>query len=108
MTKKSVVKILSQSFLPIQGRYPRIHGEAVTLRKAGCEVLVVGWDRTGRCVEREMVNGLNIQRIRVKSSEMRGPYQIPFLALFSLKAFITVLPIDIDVIHALLRADPRW
>lgn len=97
--KKKVVKLLSQSFLPVQGRYPRIYSEAVTLRDLGYEVLVVGWDRTGRCNRKENCNGIKIERIKVKSSEMRGPVQIFFLLSFWIKAFIRLLFEKIDAIH---------
>jgi len=97
--KQRVVKLLSQSFLPVQGRFPRIHGEATTLKNAGYEVLIVGWDRTGQCPPVEMVSGVQVRRIRVQSSELRGPWQLPFLCLFWLKAMLILLPIRIDVVH---------
>lgn len=97
--KKKVVKLLSQSFLPIQGRYPRIYSEAVTLRDIGYDVLVVGWDRTGRCDKKESYDGITVERIKVKSSEMRGPVQIFFLLSFWIKVFIRLLFEKIDAIH---------
>ncbi len=97
--RKAVVKLLSQSFLPIQGRYPRIRGEALSLRDMGCEVLILGWDRIGNCNKKECMDGVRIERVTIKSSEMRGPVQIFFLLSFWIKAFFRLLFEKIDVIH---------
>lgn len=97
--EKRVVKLLSQSFLPTQGRYPRIYSEALSLKKIGCDVLILGWDRIGNCTNKERIDGIDIERINVKSSEMRGPVQIFFLFAFWFKAFVRLLFEKVDVIH---------
>ncbi len=96
---KRVVKLLSQSYLPVQGRFPRIHGEAKTLKALGHDVLIIGWDRTGTCPKKECLDGIDVERITVRSSEMRGPVQAFFLLRFFMKAFLRLLSERIDVIH---------
>ncbi|MBI5233322.1 MAG: glycosyltransferase family 4 protein [Deltaproteobacteria bacterium] len=96
---KKVVKFLSQSFLPIQGRYPRIWAEAITLKHAGFDVLVLGWDRIGNSPIVETRQGIRIERIRVRSREMRGPVQAFFILLFFIKAFFRLLREQVDIVH---------
>jgi len=94
-----IVKILSQSYLPNQGRYPRITSEALTLIEEGHRVLVMGWDRRCDAPLEESDRGIEIRRVRVRSREMRGPVQAFFLILFWIKAFFRLRSEEIDIVH---------
>ena len=99
MKKKVVIKLLSNSFVPIQGRYPRIHGEALSLSGFDCDVTVHGWDRTGALPKTETLDGVKVERVRVSSSEMRGPLQGFFLIAFWIKTFFKLVFRRVDVVH---------
>ncbi|MFQ5427436.1 MAG: glycosyltransferase family 4 protein [Thermodesulfobacteriota bacterium] len=94
-----IVKILSQSYLPTQGRYPRITSEARTLLEEGHRVLIMGWDRKCEAPLEESCGGIEIRRVRVRSGEMRGPVQAFFLLAFWIKAFLRLMREDIDIVH---------
>lgn len=96
---KKIVKLLSQSYLPNQGRYPRITGEVKSLVDSGYKVMIVGWDRFGNCPELEVSGNVVVKRVKVKSKEMRGPVQILFLAIFWIKTFLKLLKKKVDIIH---------
>ncbi len=94
-----IVKILSQSYLPNQGRYPRITSEARTLVEEGHRVLILGWDRRCDSPVEQSDGGIEIRRIRVRSGEMRGPVQVFFLLAFWIKAFFRLWKEDVDIVH---------
>jgi glycosyltransferase involved in cell wall biosynthesis len=94
-----IVKLLSQSYLSNQGRYPRITSEAKSLLEQGHSIIIFGWDRKGNCPESEISDNIQIKRVKVKSKEMRGPLQILFLVVFWVKAFIKLLDKEINIIH---------
>ena len=96
---KRVVKLLSQSYLPNQGRYPRITSEAKSLIKQGHKILIFGWDRVGNCPESELIGDIEVRRVSVMSKEMRGPVQILFLVAFWINSFVRLLNENIDIIH---------
>ena len=43
---------------------PRVYNEAISLRKAGHKVTVIGWDRGSQHPERETIDGINVVRTR--------------------------------------------
>jgi len=95
----NIVKILSQSYLPTQGRYPRITSEARTLAEEGHRVLIMGWDRKCDAPLEETSGGIRVKRVRVRSKEMRGPVQAFFLLAFWIKAFLRLMREDVDIVH---------
>ncbi len=94
-----IVKILSQSYLPTQGRYPRITSEAQTLIDNGHSILILGWDRLCDAPLHESADGMEIRRVRVRSEEMRGPVQVFFLMAFWIKAFLILMREEVDIVH---------
>jgi len=68
-----IVELISQSYLPWQGRYARLSAQAKALQRAGHDVTVLACDRDGRHPSREVVDGVPVERIRVRSEEMGGP-----------------------------------
>lgn len=77
--KKRILMLLGNAF----GPDPRVLKEARSLVNGGFEVVVLAWDREGRYPELELLEGIRIKRLRVKSKFGRGVFQVPFLiALF--------------------------
>jgi len=78
---------------------PRVYKEARSLVKAGHEVYVIAWDREGKYPKKEIVDGVKVFRIKVKSKYgnlFDFLLKIPFFYLKSLKF---LLKRDFDVIH---------
>ena len=42
-----IVKLIFQTYLPFQGRFPRVSGQARMLREAGHRVMILACDRDG-------------------------------------------------------------
>lgn len=94
-----ILKILSQSFIPEQARFPRIFGEAQSLVRSGHQVVVFGWDRAGSAAPTEELAGFQVERVRVTSRELRGPGQIIPLLRFSARLLRRVWSRSYDVVH---------
>jgi glycosyltransferase involved in cell wall biosynthesis len=74
--------------LPFQGRFPRVSGQAKMLRDAGHEVTILACDRTGTNPVHEVIDGIEVERIRVPAGEMRGPLrQVLPILMFYVRAF---------------------
>ncbi len=98
--RKRIVKLIYQTYLPYQGRYPRVSGQAKILKDAGYDISVLGCDREGRHPETEEIDGIKVERIKVKTSEMKGPLRQLFpLVIFYFKAFLWLSRKKIDMIH---------
>ena len=83
-----VVKLIFQIYLPFQGRFPRVSGQAKMLRDAGHEVTILACDRTGTNPAHEVIDGIEVERIRVPAGEMRGPLrQVVPILVFYVRAF---------------------
>lgn len=94
--KNNVLMLLPNGFDPD----PRVHNEAKALVEAGYHVTIICWDREGKYVEEEEVDGIHIERIHVQSSYGRGTSQITFIVKFWWEAFKRALEMKSDVIHA--------
>src|SRR3972149_5009537 len=98
--KGKIVKLIYQSYLPHQGRYPRVSGQARILKENGYDICVLGCDRDGRYPEREVLEGIPVERIRVKTGEMKGPiFQFVPLILFYFKALVWLYRRDYEMVH---------
>jgi glycosyltransferase involved in cell wall biosynthesis len=93
-----IVKLVYQSYLPFQGRYPRISDQAGILRDAGFQVTILACDREEEAPVRETIDGINITRLRVRTGEQRGPAQSLALGRFFLKALQWFRRRRVDVI----------
>lgn len=78
---------------------PRVYQEALSLVKSGYDVTILAWDREFKRPPYEEIDGINVERIYVRSTHGRGTTQIFFLALFWLKAFYRAMKKDFNVIH---------
>ncbi len=71
--KKKVAMLFSMSFLPMQGRYLRTYNEAKTLVDNGYDVTMLAWDRDLESPEKEDLDGIHIERLRVPAGFQAGP-----------------------------------
>jgi len=78
---------------------PRVYQEAKALTEDGYDVTVIGWDRDLKTPAYEAIDGIQVERIYVKSTHGRGTTQVLFLLVFWIKAFWRVFRKDFDVIH---------
>jgi glycosyltransferase involved in cell wall biosynthesis len=80
-----IVKLIFQTYLPFQGRFPRVSGQAKMLREAGHQVTILACDRDGTNPAQEVIDGIQVERIRVPAGEMRGPLRqvVPILVFYA-------------------------
>ena len=91
------------SFLPNQGRYVRVYNQAKSLLKNFSEVKIIAWDREGNQPPFAIVDGIKVERVRIKAGIEKGPLGNGLkVLLFNLIAFGKLLlnRQEIDVIHA--------
>jgi len=95
-----VVKLIYQTYLPFQGRYPRVSGQAKILQQNGYDVTVLACDRDGDQPAEQELEGIHVKRIAVKTGENRGPFrQILPLVVFAIKALRWLRQQRFDIIH---------
>jgi glycosyltransferase involved in cell wall biosynthesis len=78
---------------------PRVHQEAISLIAAGYDVSILCWDRDLKAPCSEVIDGINIERIHVRSTHGRGSIQIFFLFLFWFKALTWAHSKSFHVLH---------
>ncbi len=93
--KKKVCMLLTNCFEPD----PRVYREAKSLIDNGYDVIVYGWDRDKKKKEFEIIDGIKIRRIYVRSTHSIGKGQIIFLLFFWLKCAWNLLWFHYDIIH---------
>ncbi len=81
---------------------PRVEKEAAALSRAGYEVKVIAWDRTGELPEQESRGGMTIHRLTIPADYGHGLGNLPALAkwLFGLTKWLINFRKSYDVIHA--------
>lgn len=95
-----VVKLIYQTYLPFQGRYPRVSGQAKILQQSGYDVTVLACDRDGDQPAQQELEGIRVKRIAVKTGENRGPFrQILPLIVFTFRALKWLRRERFDIIH---------
>lgn len=67
---------------------PRVEKEAKTLDKSGYEVIVVGWDRTGKLPHIETHNNVKIERISLPAEFGAGVRNLPYLLRWQFRLLI--------------------
>lgn len=92
---KSIIMLLTNAFDPD----PRVHQEAKSLVEHGHSVTIICWDREYKKPAFEIIDGIRIERIYVRSTHARGITQVFFLPLFWLKAFFRIIGRRFDIIH---------
>jgi len=96
MSRAKVLMLLTNAFDPD----PRVHREAVALVEDGYNVEILCWDRDLKAPLREIVDGINVERIYLRSTHGRGTTQVFFLFIFWIKAFLKILNKKFDIVHA--------
>src|SRR5215469_4561418 len=91
-----VLMLLSNGFDPD----PRVHNEARTLVENGYSVRIVAWDRDRARPEEELVDGIEVRRVYLKSTHGRGWTQMLFMPLVFLRMIRIALQGRFDIIHA--------
>lgn len=91
-----VLMLLSNAFAPD----PRVHREAAALVESGFQVKILCWDRDKKASPFERIDGIDVERVYVKSTHGRGITQIFFLYFFWLAAFFRLIREKYDVVHA--------
>src|SRR5262249_3694874 len=76
VSRARVLMLLSNCFNPD----PRVHSEARSLVQNRYEVLVLAWDRERQRPMQEVVDGILIKRIRLRSVHNRGTTQAFYIA----------------------------
>ncbi len=93
--KMRIVMTITNPFKPD----PRVYKEAKSLVGHGYEVMIIAWDREGKCPREEIVDGIKIRRIRVKARYGNFLNFVLKLPLFYIKAMRVLLRSDFDIIH---------
>lgn len=91
-----VLMLLSNAFDPD----PRVQREASALVQAGYTVTLICWDRDFKSKLFDCMDGIHVERIRVRSTHGRGTGQTYFTILFWLKAFSRAFRKKFDIVHA--------
>jgi len=90
-----VVMILTNPYRPD----PRVQKEAKSLANNGYTVTIVCWDRQGEYPKIENIDGINIQRIYIRSEYKLGNRQIIYLPQFWLRVIKLLDEFEPDIIH---------
>jgi glycosyltransferase involved in cell wall biosynthesis len=96
MSQRQVLMLLTNAFNPD----PRVHREALELVNAGYQVKILGWDRDRAAVPFEEIDGIQVERVFLRSTHGLGASQIFFLLGFWLKALLRVRGTYFDIVHA--------
>lgn len=91
-----VVMLLSNCFDPD----PRVYNEARSLVKNGYHVTIVAWDRERIRPASEVIDGIHVERVFVRSTHGRGPTQMFVMPLVFLRMISKALQLGFDVVHA--------
>lgn len=78
---------------------PRVHQEALSLIQNDYDVTILCWDRDYKFHAQEVIDGIRVERIHVRSTHDRGSTQAPFLLLFWLKAYARAISKNFNIVH---------
>ena len=95
---------------------PRVAAEAASLHRAGCEVVVLAWDRRATLPQEETRDGVRVLRVRTTIGMRLRPYDLfrlrPFWRLVARRALDLHREAPFDAIHChdldTLPAGVRW
>jgi len=91
---KKVIMLLSNPFKPD----PRVYKEAKSLVNNGYDVTVLAWDRECKYPKKEVIDGIKIERIRLKA--LYGKITLfVYLFLWDIAVFFKMVFRKFDVIH---------
>jgi glycosyltransferase involved in cell wall biosynthesis len=94
--RNQVLMLLSNCFDPD----PRVYAEARALVEHGYEVSILAWDRDRKKPAKEVIDGIHVERIYLRSTHGRGATQIFFMAAVLIVFVWKGLFRRFDVIHA--------
>jgi glycosyltransferase involved in cell wall biosynthesis len=94
--KNQVLMLLSNCFDPD----PRVYAEARALVEHGYDVSILAWDRDHKKPAKEVIDGIHVERIHLRSTHGRGATQIFFMAAVLIVFVWKGLFRRFDVIHA--------
>jgi glycosyltransferase involved in cell wall biosynthesis len=92
---KRILMLLSNAFDPD----PRVHREALSFLEAGYAVKILCWDRGEGLPEKEAIDGIEVERITLRSAHGRGTAQIFFLGMLWARMFVRALGSDADIAY---------
>ena len=91
---KKVIMLLSNPFKPD----PRVYKEARSLVNHGYDVTVLAWDREGKYPKKEVIDGIKIERIKLKAPYGKITLFV-YLFLWDIIVFSKIIFRKVDVIH---------
>jgi len=97
--QKTIVMLFSNSFLPHQGRFQRVYNEATSLIRHGYRVVILAWDRAATHPEREVMDGIEILRFKIKSREKVGPVILFSMLNYMWACLRYILRNPVTVVH---------
>jgi len=78
---------------------PRVRQEALALIRMGCRVHLLAWDRDLKAASREVMEGVEVERVFLRSSHGRGATQAFFYVALYLKMLWRGLRTRFDIVH---------
>lgn len=93
--QKRILMFLSNAFDPD----PRVFQEAKALVENGHKVTLICWDRDYKTPAYEIIDGIKVERIYIRSTHGRGSLQSFFLLLFWINALQKIIFRDFDLIY---------
>ena len=91
----TVLMLLTNAYDPD----PRVRQEALALIKIGCRVRLLAWDRDCKSPAHEVMEGVEVERVRLASSHGRGTTQVFFYAALYLRMFWRGWRVPFDAVH---------
>lgn len=92
---RTVLMLLTNAYDPD----PRVRQEALALIRMGFRVRLLAWDRDMKAPASECMEGVEVERIFLKSSHGRGNAQILFYGWLYLRLFWRGFKTGFDVVH---------
>jgi glycosyltransferase involved in cell wall biosynthesis len=95
MSPRTVLMLLTNVYDPD----PRVRQEALALIAMGCRVRLLAWDRDSVAPASQCMEGVEVERVFLRSTHGRGATQIFFYAWLYLKMLWRGLFTSFDVVH---------
>jgi glycosyltransferase involved in cell wall biosynthesis len=78
----------------------RVYSEARSLLAAGYAVRILAWDRDCKLPPTQVIDGIDVDRIRIRSTHGRGAAQAYYTGLVSIAMIARARRCSFDVVHA--------
>lgn len=91
----TILMLLTNSYDPD----PRVRQEALTLAAMGCRIRLLAWDRDGKSPSTEVMEGIEVERVRLSSRHGRGSTQIFFYLALYFRLLWRGWKVPFDVVH---------